>query len=130
MVDLGADIHSDWSFNDNGDLNLVKDNANLAQSITNRLNCYQPNMDVYYDEYGGFLHSYLGRRRTQETLDLMKIELDTILQQDTRISNFNSSLEFNQAGNVLIDLSVTVNDEDVELNLILGSDGVVVEDAD
>lgn len=131
-MDFGKDINSSWTLNENGDLNIAKDNENLAQSIVNRLNCYKPNLSVYYDDgYGGFLHSYLGRRRTQETLDFMKIEVDTILSQDTRLTSFSSSLSYDPDGIVCIDLVVSVSDdEDVELNLVLnGSDGVVMSDA-
>ena len=125
MVDIGVDVKSDWSLNSNGDLNLTSDEDNLRQAIMNRLKCYQPSMSIYYDHYGGYLGEYLGRRRTDETLKFMKIELDTILGQEDRINSFESSLEYTDDGKVHVELLVNVNDELVELNLVLDENGGV-----
>lgn len=127
MVEFGTDINRDWSFN-NGDLVLVQDEDNLAQSIVNRVNCYQPRFDVYYNLYGGFLMEHLGSRRNDESLKFIKIELDSILEQEERVNEFESTLSYADDGSVKIDLTLTVNDENVDLNLILSRDGVSVAD--
>ena len=124
-MDIGVDINSDWSLNENGDLSLVRDEDNLSQAIINRLGCYQPSLEVYYTMYGGFLSEYFGRKQTDETLKFMKIELDTILSQEERISSFTSTLSYNGDGSVRVDLDMIVNDVDVELNLVLSRDGGV-----
>lgn len=127
MVEFGTDINRDWSFN-NGDLVLVQDEDNLAQSIINRVNCYQPSFNVYYGLYGGFLMEHLGSRRNDESLKFIKIELDSILEQEERVNEFESTLSYADDGSVKIDLTLTVNDENVDLNLILSRDGVSVAD--
>ena len=124
-MDIGVDINSEWSLNENGDLSLVRDEDNLSQAIINRLSCYQPSLEVYYTQYGGFLSEYFGRKQTDETLKFMKIELDTILSQEERISSFTSTLSYNGNGSVRVDLDMIVNDVDVELNLVLSRDGGV-----
>ena len=124
-MDVGVDIKSDWSLDETVDLSLAHDEDNLVQAVINRLGCYQPSFEVYYTLYGGFLSEYFGRKRTDETLKFMKIELDTILSQEERINSFTSELSYNPDGSVRVDLSCIVNDEDVELNLVLSRDGGV-----
>lgn len=128
MVDIGTDINSEWGFNDNGDLILSSDEDNLVQAIINRLSCNQPSLEIYYGFYGGFLSSYLGRKRTQESLDFLKIELDTILGQEPRINEFNSNCYYDDNGRVRIDLELSVNDSIVDLNLVLDNGGVSIGD--
>lgn len=127
-MDWGTDINSTWSFKD-GDLNIISDDDNTNQAIINRLNCYKPTLNVYYEQYGGFLKNYMGMKKTSQLLDFMKIEIDTILQQDPRILNFISKLSFNDDDGVDINLIIQQEEnEDIELNLVLNGD--VVEDAD
>ncbi len=124
-MDIGVDINTSWGLDDNGDLSLVRDEDNLSQAKINRVGCYQPSLEVYYNQYGGFLSEYFGRRQTDETLKFMKIELDTILSQEERINSFTSELSYTGNGSVRIDLDIIVNDEEVELNLVLDRDGSV-----
>lgn len=123
-MDIGTDINSDWSFNENGDLNIVTDNDNIVQSIKNRLSCYLPNLKIYYGFYGGFLSEYFGRRRTEETLKFMKIEVDTILSQEGRIKNVTTDLYYAKDGSVRIDLTYSIKEEDYELNLVLDGEQI------
>lgn len=127
-MDIGTDINTNWSLNENGDLNLISDEDNLVQSVVNRLGCYRPVFEVYYDVYGGFLEEYFGWKRIDETLKLMKIEVDTILSQETRISSFTSELSYERDGSVKVGLDMIVNDEEIELNLVLNDGGVSVAD--
>lgn len=127
-MDWGTDINSSWSFKD-GDLNIVSDNDNTNQAIINRLNSYKPSLNLYYAEYGGFLRKYFGMKKTSQVLQFMKIEIDTILQQDPRILDFISKLEYNDSNGVNINLLIQqAENEDIELNLVLNGD--VVEDGD
>lgn len=129
-MDIGTDISSDWSLNGNGDLNLVADNDNIVQTIRNRLSCYLPNFKIYYDFYGGFLSEYFGRRRVEETLEFMKVEIDTILSQETRIQNVTTDLSYAKDGSVCVKLAYTIKDEEYELNLVLDGEQIIVEGVD
>ena len=124
-MDLGTDIKTEWVFAD-GDLVLIREEDNLLQAVANRLSCYQPNLEVFYQLYGGFLVNYLGRKRKPELLEFMKIEVDTIVSQDPRINDFETELSFND--NMGVDIHLTVfqdEDEDISLNLVLNGEGVV-----
>lgn len=120
LIDYGADIKSDWSFHD-GDLQLVTDKENIGQAVGNRLNTMQDELDAYYYDYGSFLQSFLGWRRTDKTLDFIKVEIDSVLGKDPRIVSFTSNLEYDSNGNVRIDLSI----DDVSLGFMLTNDGVI-----
>lgn len=123
-MEVGTDINSKWTLTNDGDLKIVNDEENMVQSIANRLSCYQPSMEVYYEQYGGFLTSYLGQRKTNETLDFMKIEIDTMLQQDPRIEEFTSTLSYTEKGvNVILEL--IVSGEEMEVDLIVDDGGGV-----
>lgn len=123
-MEVGTDINSKWTLTNDGDLKIVNDEENMVQSIANRLSCYQPSMEVYYEQYGGFLTSYLGQRKTSETLDFMKIEIDTMLKQDPRIEEFTSTLSYTEKGvNVILELIVA--GEEMEVDLIVDDDGGV-----
>mgnify|MGYP002523870592 FL=1 len=123
-MEVGTDINSKWTLTNDGDLKIVNDEENMVQSIGNRLSCYQPSMEVYYEQYGGFLTSYLGQRKTSETLDFMKIEIDTMLKQDPRIEEFTSTLSYSEKGvNVILKLIVAC--EEMEVDLIVDDGGGV-----
>jgi phage baseplate assembly protein W len=130
MIDLGVDINKDWNISNN-DLNLVSDEDNICQAIANRLGTYQPSLAVFYTAYGGFLNSFFGRKKTQETLDFMRIEINNILSQEPRLETYNLDLSYDDEGKVHIDLRLDYNEEyeDVELNLVLSENGLeVIED--
>ena len=129
MVEIGVDINKSWSFNEQGDLKLVTDNDNLVQAVYNRLSCYKPLMDIYYLDYGGFLSLYYGKRRTQETLNFMRIEIEYILQQEPRILYYDLDLNYADDGAVKIDLNLSVNNEEVEVNMVASANGIeLIED--
>lgn len=123
-MEVGTDINSKWTLTNDGDLKIVNDEENMVQSIANRLSCYQPSMEVYYEQYGGFLTSYLGQRKTSETLDFMKIEIDTMLKQDPRIEEFTSTLSYTEKG-VNVILKLIVAGEEMEVDLIVDDGGGV-----
>ena len=125
-MEFGTDIDKSWDFND-GDLILVKEEANVGQAVLNRVTCFKPNFTVYYENYGGALMEHLGSRRDEESLKFIKIELDSILEQEKRILEYESELSYTDIG-VRIDLKCNVDGENVDLNLILSRDGVTVAD--
>ena len=122
MVDYGTDIKSDWGFHD-GDLQLVSDKDNISQAIMNRLNTVQDSLDLFYDDYGSVLQSFLGWRKIDTTLAFMKVEIDSVLAKDPRINGFTSELEYTPEGNVRVDLSIN----SVGFSFVLSDDGTVME---
>ena len=128
ISELGTDIKMDWTFNENGDLNLVSNEENLVQSICNRLTSPEGSFDLYYGNYGSVLEQFLGWRRRQETLEFMKIEVGNCLDQDPRILDYNVDLSF-EGKSVRIDLKLNYGeDSDLSLSLVLNNEGVVVSD--
>lgn len=129
LTDIGTDINSSWSFDEFGDLKLVNNTDNIVQAITNRLNCLKGNMDLYYIEYGSILQNFIGWRKENDTLDFIKIEVESCLQQDPRLVDYDVELSFNSVDNVVIDLNIYYDDEtDLSLSLVLNENGEVVID--
>lgn len=126
IVELGTDLNSNWEFKD-GDLELVENKDNLVQSILNRLNCVYDGLDLFYFDYGSVLNQFLGWKHDDRTLEFIRLEIESVLNQDPRLSNFNVELSYNQLGGVSIELYVFYNDEtDFTLNLVLDEGGEVI----
>lgn len=121
---IGTDISSEWKF-EQGDLQLITDEKNLVQAITNRLGCWLNSLDLYYMEYGSIFTSFLGWKREQTTLDFMKLELQNTLEQDPRITGYDIQLDFNSDGGVEVDLNITADTETVKVNLVISEDGSI-----
>ena len=119
----GTDIKSDWNFVD-GDLELVSESSNLGQAIANRLNADENTYDIFYNKYGGNLLEHFGDINSENILEYIRIEIETILQQDPKIRNIDCKVNKNENDTVTIDLNVTTisNNEVIPLNLILNSD--------
>ena len=123
IIDYGTDIDSSWSFQD-GDIKLTSNNENLQQSISNRLNTIQDALDLFYDDYGSYLLNYLGWRRTEQTLEFVRLEIEQCLNKDSRIYNsFEIEARYEQE-DILINVVVFYNDESLELNYVLTNEGV------
>lgn len=125
MDNIGTDIKSSWTFNDQGDLILVSDEENMVQSIRNRLTQFLNGLDLYYLEYGSILLSFLGWKKNEETLKFMKIEIDNTLRQDPRIPDYDLTLDYNDDGGV--DMHLNFNDDGVEygMSLVITEDGSI-----
>lgn len=123
MEEIGTDINSSWEFNEHGDLRLVSDKENITQSIVNRLNCWLNSFDLFYNEYGSIITSFLGWRRNEETLGFLELELENSLSQDPRLSDYDLSLEYNDKGEVDLGIEVHFDEEDFELNLVINEEG-------
>ena len=127
--EFGTDFRSTFNFVD-GDLELVEDKENIVQSIVNRLNTDEDFFELFYNSYGGVLTSYMGWKATDKTLSFMKLELDTILNQDPRLTDFDSSLEYAGDGKVKVDLFLSYDDEsDLSLSFVIG-DTVEIEETE
>lgn len=125
ISELGTDITHDWSFSD-GDLVLVDNEANVVQSILNRLNCEYDSMDTYYFEYGTDLSSFLGFKRENETLEFIKIEVEATLEQDPRLADFEVEAEYGNQGEVNLHIHIDFNeDSDLTVSLVINEEGTV-----
>lgn len=125
-VDYGVDFDSSFTFQD-GDLKIVSDKDNLTQAIYNRLNTLYGALDLFYDEYGSYMQSYIGWRKNEETLEFIRLEINYVLASEPRVNLFECDVKYDEDKGVTIDLVVYYNEEDsFELNYILNSDGVEV----
>ena len=126
IVEYGTDIKNDWVFVD-GDLQIVNNNQNLSQAIHNRLNTLYNSLDLFYDDYGSFLLNYMGWRKTNETLNFIKMEITRVINNDARVSDFEVDVSFEDNGSVGIKI-VVYYDEDYsfDLNYVLSETGVEV----
>lgn len=126
VVELGTDLNSNWQFKD-GDLQLVENNNNLVQSILNRLNCDYDSLDLFYYDYGSVLSSFLGWKHSDETLEFIRLEVESTLEQEPRLSDFTVEVSYNKVGKVLIDLYIVFDDEtDFTLSLVLEKGGEII----
>lgn len=120
--EYGVDLHSDLRF-ENGDLVLCSYDNNLAQAVCNRLNTDLDELDIFYDDYGSVLNSFLGWKKTADTLSLIRLELMKCLSNEPRLNNFDIDLEYGEKGELKIRL--TVYDNSVQsYNFILNNDYV------
>ena len=119
----GTDINSDFSFTD-GDINLVSGTNNLAQAVCNRLNSNLNTYEIFYTEYGGNLLEWLGEQNNSNIQEYIRIEIESILMQDPRITSIEATVTKEDSKTVLIDLKVLPvgSDEIVTLNLIIQED--------
>nr|WP_294999899.1 hypothetical protein [uncultured Methanobrevibacter sp.] len=126
--EFGTDFNSSYTFSD-GDLAIVSDKQNIKQAIINRLNTQEGWYDLFYNGYGGFLHSFHGWKRLQSTLDFMKIEIVNILSQDPRFINLDVELEFNDQGEIDMKISLFYDDEtDLSLSFVIDNSGNIIDD--
>lgn len=131
MDELGVDINNDWTL-ENGDLKIIDDKQNLIQAVFNRLNCLDGDLDDFYDTYGGFLVTYFGWVKSDEALNFIQIECESILDQEPRLNDYEIESNYTDDGDVGINITVNyVDDETFEMNFILDKNGdVEVDDGD
>ena len=126
IIELGTDLKSEWAFKD-GDLVLVENKDNLVQSILNRLNCDYDSLDLFYYDYGSVLSKFLGWKKSDETLEFIRLEVESVLEQEPRLSDFNVNVSYNKVGKVLIDVYILFDeDSDFSLSLVLEKGGEIV----
>lgn len=124
--EYGVDINSKWSFK-NGDVELIRYDDNLIQSIVNRLNCLIGSLDIFYEYYGSNIYEYLGWIRDTTTLEYIKIEIEDALKQDPRLVDFNVSVLSSSTRNLCdVDLEIKYsNTQSFSMNLVIKGDGTV-----
>ena len=121
IVEIGTDFNSKWEFI-NGDLVLVNGNDNVIQSIANRLNTKLNSLNIYYENYGSYVHSFFGWKSNEETLNFMKIEIVNALEQDPRLENVEVDLSYANTNEVVGQLHLTLfDDSDLTLSMVLNN---------
>lgn len=129
ILEIGTDINSEWSFNSEGDLNLVSGNDNIVQTIQNRLNTDYDSL-MFYDGYGSFLSTFYGWKRNLETLQYMEKEIKNTLLNDPRFNDITVELEYGGKGTVNGHITIVYDDEtDLTLSLVLDNMGAEVTEA-
>ena len=120
---LGTDIKNTWNFI-NGDLEIVDGTINLAQAIINRLNTDKGFYDWCYINYGGDLFSIFGMKNNLNSLEYLRIEIESILQQDPRLRGVivNCSKKDLKTINVELKVLTVGSDEIITLNLVITDD--------
>lgn len=127
MRRLGTDIKSDWSFNSEGDLNIVSGVDNLGQAISNRLNTYLGDLDLFYQEYGSTLFEYLGEINHETIHEYIRIEIEHAVSNDKRVREINVTVLKKDTKSVECKLDlVLVNNKDVGLNMIISAENIVI----
>lgn len=120
---FGRDIKNNWNFI-NDDLETVSNKLNLAQAIINRLNTDLGFYDWCYTQYGGNLSNVFGMKNNSNTLEYLRIEIESTLQQDPRIRVVNANCSKEDSKTVSVELNVLTigSDEIVTINLIIQDD--------
>ena len=129
MIDIyGTDIKSDWSFNNNGDINTINGSSNLGQAIQNRLNSDLDTYNIFYSEYGGELFEHMGELNHETIHEYIRIEIEHILEQEPRIQNMECTV--NKTGSKSIECKLKIrtigSDTIDEFNLILSEDSPIL----
>ena len=124
ITEFGTDIKNTWTFTDQGDLELVTNDENIIQAILNRLNTRLDELDLYYDEYGSLLQNLLGYPSNEETLEFIRIEIETSLQNEPRLTDFEVTVTKQDKDKINIDLAIWYNGEELEYNLVINGDQI------
>ena len=124
ITEFGTDIKNTWTFTDQGDLELVTNDDNIIQAILNRLNTRLDELDLYYDEYGSLLRNLLGYPSNEETLEFIRIEIETSLQNEPRLTDFEVTVTKQDKDKINIDLAIWYNGEELEYNLVINGDQI------
>ena len=128
--ECGVDINSSFQFRD-GDLILSQYDDNLIQAIVNKLNTNVDELELFYDEYGSILPTFLGWKATDKTLHYMQTEIATVLSKESRLSSFKVDVKYEGEGLIKINLVLyTTSSEILESNLVLGADGIIEVETD
>ena len=130
VVDVyGTDINRKWEFT-NGDIETVSESVNLGQAIVNRLNAGLDTYDLFYSKYGGILLEHLGDLNHPNIHEYIRIEIESILEQEPRIQEVECTVDKTGTSSVEINLKVTVLGSDTvdEFNLVINEDSYIAID--
>ena len=123
IYEFGTDIKSNWEFTEHGDLQIVQNDENIKQAILNRLNTKLDGLGLYYEEYGSLLQNLLGYPINEETLEFIRIEIETSLNKDPRLNNYEVNVT-EKDGEININIFIWYNGEELEYNLVITGDEI------
>ena len=124
---LGTDIDSSWSFNDNGDINRVREIDNLGQAILNRLKADLNTYNMFYVNYGCNLQEHFGEFNHKTIHEYIRIEIEESCKKDPRIQNIQCSVNKidSETINCNLEISVFNSNTVLEYNLVLTNDATI-----
>lgn len=126
LYELGVDLNSSLAFHD-GDIVLSKYDDNLVQSVANRLNTELDELDLFYEDYGSILLTFLGWKANDTTIGFIESELETVLKNEERLTSWEYNVEYTGNGVLRIDLTLYPNaDYSINVSLNLDDNGVSV----
>ena len=129
VYDLGVDINSNFTFHD-GDIVLAEYDENIVQAVVNKLQTDLGELDLFYEDYGSIMMSFMGWRANEETLGFMKAELNNILQSEERLETWNFDINYMGDGKVRIDLTLYPSpDYSIDVTLQMSTEGITVMEA-
>jgi len=123
VYEYGVDIKKDLTFS-NGDLELIEYEDNIVQAISNRLNTVHDSLDLFYEDYGSVLRGFAGWKHNNTTLKFIKLEVESCLKKDPRISELTTDLEYMGNGNISIKIHLVYGNETLDLNYVLDDNGI------
>ena len=130
LYECGVDLNSSFEFKD-GDIEIISYEENLVQAITNRLNTGLNTLDLFYTDYGSVLTGFLGWKSNEKTLQYIKNEIDNALSNESRLVEYISEVFYDSNGVIKINLTLYTSSQiGLEVNLVLGTDGVVEVESD
>ena len=128
LYELGVDIGSAFQFHD-GDLKIAQYDENLVQAVANKLNTNLDELDLFYEDYGSVISSFLGWKATDETIGFIKAELETVLKTEPRLFSWNYEVKYIGNGNLTIDLVLNPNPSySISTTFEINENGVEVVD--
>lgn len=125
IYELGVDINSNWEFHD-GDLKLISYEQNMGQAVINRLKCYLGAMNIFYNNYGSQITHYLGEINNKRTWEYIRIEIETRVLNDPRITNVECTINRLTQDICEAHLELLFSDGSTgEANLVITGDGTI-----
>ena len=115
MVDFGTDLS--WNKSSTS-LEVVTDDENIIQSVTNRLNTTTDELAWLYTNYGCNYYEYLGLKKNNTSLEFIKNSIKQALDNDERITSYDLELSYIGDGGI----NVLLNIYGVNLDLQLGDE--------
>ncbi len=124
---LGADIRSDWKFDNKGDIIVVKDIKNLGQAILNRLKADLNTYNMFYVNYGSNLQEHFGEFNHETIHEYIRIEIEDACKRDPRIQNIECIVNKINSETIECHLKISVFNSNtiLEYNLVLNNDSSI-----
>lgn len=111
MVDFGTDLN--WNGSET-ELTTVTGDANIIQSVKNRLNTDYGELNWIYSNYGCNYRQFLGVKATDTTLEFIKNSIKKSLDEEERINGYDLELSYIEGK---INIILNIDGTEFEFNL-------------